>query len=108
MIASLLIIILSQKNDWPVAAALFTLVVVTVFSIGKSLLRLKAVQLVLPEHAHKLRRQALPQLTLWSLTAFVFLFNCIAAWMSRRIVWRGSVYEMISSRETVVHTKPAG
>jgi cellulose synthase/poly-beta-1,6-N-acetylglucosamine synthase-like glycosyltransferase len=102
MIASLLIIILSRKNDWPVAAALFTLVIVTLFSIGKSLLRLKAVQLVLPEYATQLRRQSLPQMTLWCLTPFVFLFNCIAAWMSRRITWRGTVYEMVSSRETKV------
>ena len=104
MIASLLIIIFSRKNDLSVASALFTLIAVTTFSIGKSLLRLNAVQLVLPEHAKKLRRQTLPQVTLWCLAPFVFLINCIAASISRRIVWRGSVYEMISSSETKVVT----
>jgi hypothetical protein len=86
----------------PVAAALFTLIAVTIFSIGKSLLRIKAVQLVLPEYAGKLRRQTLPQITLWAVTPFVFLLNCIAALTSRRIAWRGTVYEMISSGETKV------
>ena len=102
MIASLLIIILSRKNDWAVAAALLTLIAVTMFSIGKSVFRLRAVQLVLPEYENKLRRQSLPQITLWCITPFVFLFNCIAAWMSRRIAWRGTVYEMISTSETKV------
>jgi len=104
-VASLLIIILSPKNDWSVAAALFTLVAVTILSMGKSLLRMNAVQLVLPEYANKLRRQTLPQLTLWCVAPFIFLFNCIAAWMSRRIAWRGTVYEMISSNETRVVNK---
>ena len=105
--ASLLIIILSQKNDWTVAAALFTLIAVTIFSIGKSLFRLKAVQLVLSEHAKKLRRQTLPQITFWCVTPFIFFLNCTAAWMSRRIAWRGTLYEMISSRETKVINKLA-
>ncbi|PYS97967.1 MAG: hypothetical protein DMF63_18100 [Acidobacteria bacterium] len=100
MIASILIIIFSRKNDWSVVAALVTLIAVMMFSIGKSLLRLRAVRLALPEHESRLRRQTLPQITLWSLTPFVFLFNCVAAWMSRRIVWRGTVYHMISSTET--------
>jgi len=104
VIASLLIIILSQKNDLPVAAALLTIIAVTIFSIGKSVLRLRAVQLVMPEHAQKLRRQTLPQMTLWCITPFVFLINCIAALASRRIAWRGTVYEMISSSKTAVVT----
>jgi len=102
VIASLLIVIFSQKNDVRVAAALFTLIAVTLFSIGKSVLRLRAVQCVMPEHARKLRRQTLPQMTLWCLTPFVFLINCVAALLSRRIAWRGTVYEMISSNETKV------
>jgi hypothetical protein len=107
LVTSLLIIIFSSKNDLPVAAALFTLTVVTIFSIGKSMFRLRAVQLVMPEFSKKLRRQTLPQITLWCLTPFVFLINCVAALLSRRIAWRGTVYEMISNRETKVVNKLA-
>jgi len=102
MLASLLIVILSSKNDLNVVIAMFTILTVTVFSIGKSWLRMKAVELVLKEHRRALRRQMLPQLTLWSITPAVFFYNCFAAWISRRIIWRGVIYKMISSRETRV------
>ena len=100
MLASILIMIFSSKNDLTVVIAMFTLLAVTVFSMGKSWLRMKAVQLVLRQHHAELSRQMLPQLTLWSLTPALFFFNCFSAWLSHRIEWRGTVYEMISPRET--------
>ncbi len=102
MIAALLIMILSSKNDLPVAAAMFTLLAVTFFSIGKSWLRMNAVRLVLPQFDAKLRRQFLPQITLWSLTPALFLLNCFVAFFSHRIYWRGTTYDMISLEETRV------
>ena len=100
MISTLLILILSDRNDLTVLAAMFTLVAVTVFSIGKSWLRLNAVRLVLPQHRGKLRQQFLPQITFWALTPALFLFNCVAALISRRVNWRGTKYQMISPTET--------
>jgi len=102
MIAALLIMIFSARNDLPVAAAMFTLLAVTVCSIGKSWVRMKAVGLVLTQFDAKLRRQFLPQISLWSLTPPVFLLNCTAALISRRIAWRGTTYEMTSASKTRV------
>jgi ceramide glucosyltransferase len=100
MLVSMLIVIFSAKNDLNVVVAMFTIVAVTIFSIGKSWLRMRAVELVLKRHTRALRRQMLPQLTLWSITPALFLYNCFAAAISRRIAWRGTIYEMISPRET--------
>lgn len=100
MLAALLIMIFSAKNDVPVVVAMFTLLAVTVFSIGKSWLRLKAVHLVLPQYNRKLQRQFVPQITLWALVPAIFLFDCLAALISRRITWRGTTYEMVSPTET--------
>jgi hypothetical protein len=103
MAAGLLIIILSGRNGLPVAVAMFTILAVTIFSIGKSWLRIHAVQLVLPAYKAKLRRQFLPQITLWTLTPALFFYNCVAALFSRRVKWRGTVYEMISPTETRIY-----
>ncbi len=102
MLSSLLIVMLSRRNDLAVAIAMFTILIVTLFSIGKSWLRLKAVKLVLPQYAGKLRRQMLPQITLWSLAPALFFYNSFAALLSRRIEWRGTIYEMVSSTRTRV------
>lgn len=100
MISTLLIVIFSARNDLKVAAAMLTLVSVTILSIGKSWLRMKAVMLVLVPYGSKLQRQMLSQLTLWSLAPPLFLYNSVAALLSRRITWRGTIYEMTSSTET--------
>jgi hypothetical protein len=100
MIATFLVMILSARNDLAVAAAMLTLISVTILSIGKSWLRMQAVMLVLVPYRSKLRRQMFSQLTLWSLAPALFLYNSIAAWLSRRITWRGTTYEMTSATST--------
>ena len=102
MLSALTIVILSRRNDVPVIAAMFTLLAVTVFSIGKSWMRLKAVELVLTGFRGQLARQRLPQLALWAVTPLLFLYNSVAAWISQRVAWRGTVYEMVSPSETRV------
>ena len=84
---------------WTAAA---TMILISIFSIGKSYLRLRAVRLVLSEYEKELAKQTLPQCTLWAITPAVFLFNCVAALVSRRVTWRGTVYEMVSPTETRV------
>jgi cellulose synthase/poly-beta-1,6-N-acetylglucosamine synthase-like glycosyltransferase len=100
MLISILIMVFSARNGLTVVVAMFTILAVTVFSIGKSWLRLKAVNQVLDEHRAKLRRQVLPQITLWSLAPALFFYNSFAALISRRVGWRGTVYEMVSPNET--------
>jgi hypothetical protein len=102
MIAAFLIAILSHQNNIAVFAAVMTLLLVTAFSIGKSWLRLKAVRLVLVKYENELRNQFLSQNTLWVFTPAIFFYNSLAAWFSRRMTWRGTVYELKSPTETVI------
>ncbi len=81
------------------AVALF---LVSVFSIGKSWLRLKAVKLVLKNYARELEKQFWTQNTLWIFSPALFFYNSVCALASRKIVWRGIKYELISPSETLV------
>ena len=108
MLTSVLVIIFSRANDLTVVIALLTLVLVSFFSIGKSLLRMKAVEMVLKPYRAQLRRQRLPQLTFWSLAPVIFFYNAFSAWVSRRIAWRGTVYDMVSPTETRVVSDASG
>jgi cellulose synthase/poly-beta-1,6-N-acetylglucosamine synthase-like glycosyltransferase len=83
---------------WPLAA------VACIFLLGmwKSFFRLRAVALVLEEHHGRLRAGVWAHLLLWPLTAAVFLYNALAAALSRRIVWRGIGYELKSPTETEI------
>lgn len=102
MIAAFLIAIFSRQNAPPFYAAIFTLVIVTVCSIGKAWLRLNAVKLVLTKYKPTLRRQFWSQNTLWILSPAVFFYNSVAALVSRRMTWRGTTYELKSPTETVI------
>ena len=84
---------------WPATAALL---LISAFSIGKSILRLKAVKLVLKDHRAALKRQSWTQNTLWILSPALFFLNAAAAWVSRKIIWRGITYELKSPSETVI------
>ena len=100
MLAAFSIVIFSRGNFPAVWAAAVTILLVSFFSIGKSWLRLKAVKLALPGYDQQLKRQFLPQNTLWLLSPPLFLYNCLAAWASRRMKWRGTRYELVSPSET--------
>ena len=104
MITSLMIIIFSERNDLKVIVAVTTLVLVSTFSIGKSWLRQKAVELVLGERWPQVKRQWFTQNTLWLISPALFLINCIAATFSRRVTWREIEYELKSPTETVIIT----
>lgn len=90
-----------QLRFW---AGVMTLASVSLFSFGKSWLRLIAVRLIFPQYKAELGKQFWPQNTLWLLTPALFLYNSIAAGLSRRMKWRGIVYEMISATETRIET----
>lgn len=100
--AAFLITIFSRSNSLLVWAAIATLFSVSVLSIGKSWLRLKAVRLVLPQHEPQLKKQFIAQNTLWLFAPYLFLYNSTAALISRRMYWRGKKYNMVSAEKTVV------
>jgi cellulose synthase/poly-beta-1,6-N-acetylglucosamine synthase-like glycosyltransferase len=106
MTAALLIAVFSKYNSIAVWAAVFTIAAVSILSIGKAWLRLKAVRLVMPQFETELRRQAFTQCTLWAVTPFLFFINSFSALLSRTIVWRGTEYVMRSADATDV-TPPA-
>jgi cellulose synthase/poly-beta-1,6-N-acetylglucosamine synthase-like glycosyltransferase len=102
MLAAFFVVIFSSTNSLAVWASLATLLLVTVFSVGKSSLRLSAVRLALADHEDSLRRQFWTQNTLWLLAPGLFLCNSIAALFSRTITWRGIAYKLKSPTETVI------
>jgi hypothetical protein len=46
-------------------------------------------------------------MTLWPFASALYLYNTLAAAMSRRINWRGITYELKSANETVVVSSKA-
>lgn len=95
-----LIIIFSSVNSFSFRFTLFALTLVSIFSIGKAWLRLKAVGLVLTNYEKELRKQFWTQNTLWILSPALFFYNAFCALLSRKIVWRGITYKLISPYET--------
>ena len=102
MVTAFLIIMLSKTNRSSVWVSIAIIIAVSIFSIGKAWLRLRAVRLVLPQYAAELKKQFWPQNTLWLISPALFLLNSVIALFSRRITWRGTTYELKSSSETVI------
>jgi cellulose synthase/poly-beta-1,6-N-acetylglucosamine synthase-like glycosyltransferase len=98
----MLIIILNPANTVSFWFALISIILISAFSTGKAWLRLKAVKLVLRDYEKDLKKQFWTQNTLWIFSPALFLYNCICALLSRRILWRGIAYELKSPQETVI------
>ena len=75
-----------------------------IFAMGaaKSHLRLKAVGLIISDDAMQRTAANLAHMFLWPLASLLFLYNALAAAVSRRITWRGITYELKSPTETVI------
>jgi ceramide glucosyltransferase len=75
-----------------------------IFALGamKSYLRLRAVRLLIADPDPRSFRATLAHLTLWPLASLLYLYNALAAAVSRRITWRGITYELKSPTETVI------
>lgn len=84
------------------AAAILTLILVSIFSAGKSWARHAAVRMAIKKYDKQIRRQQIFHAFLWPLAPFIFLFNSVAAAFSRRIRWREITYELKSRDETVI------
>lgn len=98
MSASFLLLIFGVTFWVPLAA----IGLVSIFSIGKSSLRLTAVKFVLKDYQQQLKRQVWTQNTLWIFSPVLFFYNCICALFSRKIIWRGIKYELESASKTKV------
>jgi cellulose synthase/poly-beta-1,6-N-acetylglucosamine synthase-like glycosyltransferase len=87
--------LLAARRVWLVAPLLL------LYALGslKALMRWQAVKLALDG---KPGRGLWAHLLLWPVTSAIYAYNAICAAFSRRIVWRGIVYEMKSPTETVI------
>jgi cellulose synthase/poly-beta-1,6-N-acetylglucosamine synthase-like glycosyltransferase len=81
---------------------LVLLLVIYVLGAMKSHLRRRAVALVIREPRMSVFGATLAHLTLWPLASVLYLYNALAAAVSKRITWRGITYELKSSTETVI------
>jgi ceramide glucosyltransferase len=75
-----------------------------IFTLGsmKSHFRLRAVSQVIPDERLRSVGTTLAHLMLWPLASVLYLYNGLAAAVSRRITWRGITYELKSPTETVI------
>lgn len=98
----ILIIAFNAADTFQFWFASVSLFLISAFSTGKAWLRLSAVKLILKDYEKDLRRQFWTQNTLWIFSPALFLYNSICALFSRKILWRGIVYELKSPDETVI------
>lgn len=77
-----------------------------ILGILKAYLRWRAVGIPLAQYRRELRRDALAHLLLWPLASVLYFLNALAALFSRRIKWRGIVYQLKSPHETVIMQRP--
>ena len=75
-----------------------------IFAMGavKSVLRLHAVTSIIDQSEVTSLRSSFAHATLWPFASALYLYNAVAAAMSRRIKWRGITYELISPNETTL------
>ncbi len=84
--------------------ALPLMFVLCIYALGsaKAYVRLQAIALPLAAYRAQLRRDAFAHVFWWPLASALYLYNALQAARSRRIEWRGIVYELKSPTETVI------
>ena len=76
--------------------------VIFLLGMAKGFVRWQAVMMPLARYRTGLRRDLAAHLLLWPIASLLYLYNAIAAGFSRRIQWRGIIYELKSPTETVI------
>lgn len=102
IVSSILIMIFGALSSFNFWFALVTFLLVSVFSIGKSWLRLKAVRLILKDYESDLQKQFWTQNILWIFSPALYFYNCFCALISRKIIWRGISYQLDSPEKTSI------
>ena len=98
----LALVIARAALDQSIIIPAVMLAIIFVLGAAKGWVRLRAVACVLPEHQVDSPANVLAHLFLWPLTALLYLYNALAAAVSRRIKWRGITYELKSPTEAVI------
>ena len=90
------------------AMPLFLLLIIFAMGAMKSHLRLLAVTAVITNARARSFTSTMAHITLWPLASALYLYNALAAAVSRRISWRGITYELKSPDETVIIRTESG
>jgi cellulose synthase/poly-beta-1,6-N-acetylglucosamine synthase-like glycosyltransferase len=98
----MVLVIVRAKMHSSFATPLFLLLIIFALGAMKSHLRLRAVAAIIDdERAHSFT-STIAHITLWPLASALYLYNAVAAAVSRRIIWRGITYQLKSPDETVI------
>lgn len=96
------ILLLFFLSGWHFWLTIFLLSVIFALGAGKAWLRLTAVKLVLSNYEKELNRQFVWQITLWTISPALYFYNCFRALLSRKIIWRGIEYNLLSPDSTEI------
>ena len=102
VICSLVIVICYHSTGITWLATLATLIVVIILSLAKSTMRLNAVRLILADYRAELKHQYWSHNLLTLLAPALFLYNCIAALLSRTLIWRDVKYKLAAANRTEI------
>ncbi len=86
----------------PIVLPALLLLLIFLLGAAKGLVRMRAVGIPLGNYREQLRGTLAAHLMLWPFTSLLYLYNAIAAAVSRRIQWRGITYELKSPTEAVI------
>ncbi len=90
------------------ATPLVLLMIIFAMGAMKSHLRLRVVTTIIKDQRARSFGSTLAHMTLWPFASGLYLYNTVAAAVSRRITWRGITYELKSPTETVIIRQQSG
>lgn len=88
----------------PFVLTLMCLCAIFLMGSAKAFLRVRAVSIPLVGYRSQLRRNLRAHILLWPFASGLYLYNAVAAAISRRIEWRGITYKLKSPTEAVIIT----
>ena len=96
--------LVAVRMAWGLSFVTPIVILLLIFAMGaaKSHLRLRAVALVIDDERMRTWPTTLAHACLWPFASLLFLYNAVAAVVSRRIKWRGITYELKSPTEAVI------
>jgi cellulose synthase/poly-beta-1,6-N-acetylglucosamine synthase-like glycosyltransferase len=98
----LLFVLAKSFADKPPGIAPVMLIAIYVLGCAKGVLRVLAAGAMLPQEKRQIRRLWWVYVFGWILVSIIYLYNFIKSATTRRIVWRGVIYDLRSPAETKV------
>lgn len=93
-----IILFIKDFNFWP----LLLVLIIYFLGIWKSVLRIKAIKLVLTDYEKIISQKLFSYYFFSPLVALIFGYNLIMSLGRNQITWRGITYKLISNSETIV------